>query len=56
MGEVWRAGKKEEKRMGRGQTLILGYSTAGNSPSKVDLNKTIPEYSAWFACLELIVR
>jgi len=34
-----------------GHTLILGYSTAGNSPSNVDLNKTIPEYSAWFACL-----
>ena len=32
-------------------TLILGYSTAGNSPSNVLLNRTKPEYSAWFACL-----
>ena len=39
----------------RGHTLILGYSTAGNSPSNVDLNNTIPEYSAWFAC-RVIVR
>jgi hypothetical protein len=30
----------------KGHTLIFGYSTAGNSPSNVDLNKTIPEYSA----------
>jgi hypothetical protein len=34
------------RRILRGRTLIFGYSTAGNSPSKVDLKRTIPEYSA----------
>lgn len=33
-------------RKSREPTLILGYSTAGSSPSKVLLNKTKPEYSA----------
>lgn len=49
--EIDREGRRSGGMEGRGHTLILGYSTAGNSPSNVDLNSTIPEYSAWFACL-----